>query len=142
MRIYITNGYYRFFPDGPMDISLAREKGLDLLPYNGFYTFPALISAPTYSLVGRESAVAQYAGDPVDVMGVNKWVYSLSAKKIVPAGSVGAQADISSDGTRIISIGIPQAGAMIGKSGRLKSCVISWKPENGICVIQGVELWT
>lgn len=124
-----------------MDISIARNKGLDLRFHNGFYTFPALICAPTYSLVGRDCAIVQYAGTPADVMGANRWAYSLTDNAIVPADSIMTSADITSDGTRTISIGIPQAGARVD-GGRLKSCVVSWKPETSICMIQGVELWT
>ncbi len=141
MKIYITNGYYSFYPDGPMDIAIARDKGVDLSYHNGCYTFPALIDAPTYSLIGKDCAIVQYAGMPTDVMAANRWVYSLTDKKIVPADSIGVSADITADGTRFVSVGIPQAGAIFG-GGRLKSCVVSWKPENSICIIQGIELWT
>lgn len=142
MKIYIVNGYYEFYPDGPMDIMLARERGLDLVPHNGFYTFPALVNAPTYSLVDKDCATVQYSGSQSDVMGANKWVYSLTLREIVPMSSIMLSSGLNFDGMRITSKGIPQAGAKVGTQGRLRSCVISWKPEGDACLIQGVELWT
>jgi hypothetical protein len=142
MKICIDRGFYKFFPENPMDLAIANSRGLGLVAHKGYYTFAALTSAPTYSLVGKDLATAQYAGEPEAVMEVNKWVYSLASGKIVPANTITSGAGISFDRTRSTRIGIPQAGALLDRSNRLASCEIKWRPENNACLIQGVKAWS
>ena len=82
MKIYIDRGFYKFYPENPMDLIMADSRGLGLVAHRGFYTFPALAAAPTYSLVGKDLATAQHSGTPESVMDTNKWAYSLSLKRL------------------------------------------------------------
>lgn len=142
MKIIIDCGFYKFFPDNPMDTSIAMSRGMDLINAGECLTFAGLLNAPTYSLIGRDNAIAQYSGTPAQVFNANRWVWHLTQNKIVPADLISLSSGLRLGGGRINCIGIPQAGAMVGNAGRLKSAVIYWRPETNTCNVQGIELWT
>jgi hypothetical protein len=110
MRIECEHGFYRFYPELSSEIDAVELFGLGLVKHGIFYTFPALVSAPTYSIKGVDNAIATYSGTPAEVMRQNKFVYSIADDAIVPMSSISGQVEILSSGNYLACKTIPQAG--------------------------------
>lgn len=96
MRIICRHGHFAFYPEHAGDLSrFVSYYGIALArdPDEDFYTFPLLVGAPNYSLVGKAylglAAIATFGGrHSWDVLRANGFVYSLTSKGLVPKASI------------------------------------------------------
>ena len=118
MRIFCENGYYKFFPETPLDLKIFQAKNkVSLEPFDGAYSFSAMEFYPRFSILGQFygtiPATATYAGRYADIFKANGFVYSLTLGQVVPKALVALQTVPYTDGAAFLSAGsLPQAGAL------------------------------
>lgn len=84
MWIKCLHGYFMIEPETSGEISrFISLYGLELVPLNGYYTFPALLEAKKYSIKGNYYlgviATETIEGHPWEVMRENKIVYDFNS---------------------------------------------------------------
>lgn len=90
MKVVAKHGFVYFYPQRPDDlIRFKRTFGVTLAAENDYFTFPALVGLPRYSITGAMygnlPALKTYEGrDAAEVMRENGFVYSLKAEALVP----------------------------------------------------------
>lgn len=89
---------------------------LELVRKNDFYTFPALLDAPTYGIKGGEflgAAVTKtFEGEPQDVMRENDLVYNFLTETVVPASSITQRIDVAQAQNYFLSSGLILPGSL------------------------------
>lgn len=118
MRIFCENGFYKFYPETPLDLPIFERKNkVSLIEFDGAYSFDAMEFYPNYSILGQFygtiPAMATYAGRYADLFKANGFVYSLTLGQVVPKALVALQTVAYTDGSAFMSAGqLPQAGAL------------------------------
>jgi hypothetical protein len=85
MKITCIHGYFIFEESEPGEIGrFSSVYGVELAASGlGYYTFPFLLDAPKYSLIGKTylnlMAVAMFEGEPWDILEANEFVYDLGS---------------------------------------------------------------
>lgn len=127
MRILCRSGHFAFYPDASSDIShFCSLYKTNLARENDYYTFPALVGLPDYSLpvlpYKNLPAVVRYEGQPWEVMRENGFVYSLTLKVLVPKLTIVGLIDMpASSGYFVSSTPIIQPGLLTKNGQRLMS---------------------
>jgi hypothetical protein len=93
MKVLCRHGHFALYPRRASDVArYCQFFSVELVRVSGFYTFPGLAAAESFSLAGRKylglAATATFDGHPWDVMRANGFVYSIRSKKLVALSSV------------------------------------------------------
>lgn len=109
MRVLCRHGHFAFFPKRANDIAkFCNYYGVELERDGDFYTFPALVGAPRFSLKGKSflnmTALANYEGrGPLEVFRENGFVFDIEAEEIVLASSIDIQTNPKWTGNFILA---------------------------------------
>lgn len=91
MKIECLNGYYKFYPTSPYQLTLMQSLlKRQLVKKEDFFTFQALLEVEDYSIentVLSSGAVYSktFASSPEEVLFINKLTYDLESDKILPS---------------------------------------------------------
>lgn len=128
MRVVCRHGHFAFYPGSASDLAyMSQVLGTDLAMDGDFYTFPRLVGAPRYAIMGHPyinlPAVETYEGEgPWDVMRENGFVYSLMLKVLVPKMAITSIADVSRATMSYINPGgLIQPGSIVKTGLRIMS---------------------
>ena len=88
MRVRCVDGYYMFYKDYTYDvIKLKQAFGLEVVPFEDYYTFKALAEMPDHTkkgyTLGSGIAKENYSGKPWELLRENQLAYNLELKNIV-----------------------------------------------------------
>ncbi len=116
MRIECLGGFFKFYEDEIGDISRFCDLyNLELDRDGDYFTFPELIDAPEYSILGAPYlglvGLATYGGKPWDVMYQNEMVYSLKLGLVVPIASIVLPVLVYNCGSYFLTEGLIQPGS-------------------------------
>lgn len=129
MKIRCLHGFYSFEETNPAQISdFMRFTGLKIVPHGTIFTFDDLTSAPEYSIKGKAlqigktplPAIADFAGEPWEVLEANEMVYDFTLGILRPITSITQIVDIDDGGNRFLANGIILAGSLTAEGNRVK----------------------
>lgn len=133
MRIKCQHGYFKFFEDEPGEISKFNSLyDFGLVAKNDYYTFPFLVDAPEYSFILKPylgiPAIANFAGEPWEVMEENKLVYDFDLGLVKPILSVIKKAELTDAGNYFVANGLLAPGSFNIRGKRVVeySAWLSW----------------
>jgi hypothetical protein len=92
MIIICQKGFYKFFPQEVLDISIFKRRyGVDLVECEDYFTFKVLAELPNYSFVGHPYSgllgTVNYAGNREEVMAENGYTFYQKTQTLVPKNS-------------------------------------------------------
>ena len=94
MKIKCESGFYKFFPENPLEIGAFEKRfGYKLKYTRGFWTFDELAELQNYSfkghyLAGLNIGSINFAGTPEEVLKKNNLTYNLKFETIIPKGTI------------------------------------------------------
>lgn len=88
MRVLCRHGHFAFYPRNAGEVArFTQYFGIQLESVEDFYTFPLLVDAPKFSLVGLPylavPALETFEGEPWEVMRANGFVYDVKKETLV-----------------------------------------------------------
>ena len=145
MRLKIENGFYKFYPVSPHELTLISAQGFEIVPCKDFFTFPFLQTLQSYSIEGIDyhgiTAIKTYSGTPEEVLLKNRFVYDLKSKALKNLDSIVSVLKYAED-TALIFNELPQAGANIYKNKKIKNLSGYWNVMgSGVIVAEAVEFY-
>ncbi len=97
MRVVVRHGHFAFYPHDKTEVLHFRRIFENMLfAEDNFFTFIGLVNLPRWSQIGKPygllgtPAIANYAGEPYEVMRANRFVYSMKTALIVPSATFAA----------------------------------------------------
>lgn len=124
MRIQCNAGFFIIRDEATWEVPrFTNIFGLDLVSFRDFYTFPFLADPPGYSIIGNPflgvNAIANYEGEPWEVMRENEIVYDFSDGTVKPLLTVQQRAKLKSAGQFYISNGLIVPGSLMDDGTRV-----------------------
>jgi len=127
MKVLCRHGHFAFYPRRSDDITrYVNHYRIELEAEQDYYTFPTLIGAPDFSLLGLNyiNLVAKETieGSPWEVMKENGFVYHIQSGVIVPKQSVSIVISPPQTGFYYLSqTPLIQPGSVLGLGNRIMS---------------------
>jgi hypothetical protein len=125
VKIDCLNGFYKFTPENPLDLSrLKIVFGIELVPYDDYFTFSILRDMDNFSIVGfpvmsgiiPSAGIAKknFAGKKWEVLKENNLIYNLRLNAITEQSvAVGTYTLTKSIGNYYAFDKIPQTGSLL-----------------------------
>lgn len=125
MFLKVNHGFFIFKETKSGQVSdFMNMTGLKLAPKEDYYTFQSLVSAPYYSLSGKEflgyKALKTFEGKPWEVFQANSVVYDFNSDQMKLITSVTNNVIIRPAGNRFFSPGLILPGSLTDKGQRVK----------------------
>ncbi len=134
MKIQCKHGFFLFEEEFVGEAGrFMTALSVELESYGDYFTFPYLVDAKDYSLVGSNylnlPAIATYEGEPWEVMRENGFVYSLLTNILIPIDSVMNFVALNIGDFYYSSEGLIQPGSFMQNSQKVSSYTawFDWK---------------
>ncbi len=103
--------------------SFMSLMGVTLSPVDNYFTFPFLLDAKDYSILGNQylgaTAIKTYEGKPWEVMRENSLVYDFNAGEAVPISSITKNIQLSQGDGYFITNGLILPGSITDDGSRV-----------------------
>lgn len=124
MKIKCMHGFFLFEEQRPGEASeFSSLFGLELEPFDNYFTFAPLAEAPDFALAGlpylEATTTKTFAGRPWDVMRENNLVYNFNTGLVVPITSITQAVKLSLAGTYWVSPGLILPGSLTDEGTRV-----------------------
>lgn len=129
MKIRCLHGYFIFEETRAAQFSdFMRYSGLSIVPRGAHFTLEDLEEAPYYSIKGKPiaigstplPAIADFSGEPWEVMEANEMIYNFSTGLLMPIASVTQIVTIEDGGNRFVVPGLILPGSLTAEGKRVK----------------------
>lgn len=129
MKIRCLHGYFIFEETNPSQVSdFMRYTGLKIVPHGTFFTFEDLEDAPDFTIIGKKieigkvplPAIADFSGEPWEVLEANQMVYDFSLGLLRPILSITQIVSIDDGGNRYLAPGLILPGSLTVEGKRVK----------------------
>lgn len=129
MKIKCKHGFYIFEETNPAQMSdFMRYSDLEIVPRGTIFTFKDLELAPEFSIIGKPieigssplPAVADFAGEPWEVLEANQMVYDFTTGLLRPIDSITRIVSIDDGSNRFIAQGLILSGSLTVEGKRVK----------------------
>lgn len=125
MQIRCIHGYFIFREQRAGEISdfMSLFEGLELVAKDDYFTFAALVDAPSHSIEGGEvlgvTAIKTFEGKPWEVMRENELVYNFNSGLVVPIDTITRRVELVKAPNYFLSPGLILPGSVTDDGSRV-----------------------
>ncbi len=125
MKVKCLHGYFIFTETRVGQISdFMSMTGLEIVPFQDFYTFADLEDALKYSIAGAtylgNVATATFEGHVWEVFEANGLIYNFNTGSLVPISSITQVVEIKNVGNKFVSGGLILPGSVKDDGSRVR----------------------